>query len=135
MTTEYTVDTPTGTQTYITLSNLLTEGYPPDTAVVFYDDLVGYEGSTTIKALEDEQGRQDEHTFAASLERGLADSAAGRVSDLGDFTQYAESDRLRRLRDQVKLLQTNADRARELAEQATIELHQAIAAAMIESEQ
>lgn len=26
----------------------------------------------------------------ASLSRGLADSAAGRVQDLGDFTQYAD---------------------------------------------
>jgi len=28
----------------------------------------------------------------ASLARGLDDSAAGRVSDLGDFTQYIEDD-------------------------------------------
>jgi len=32
----------------------------------------------------------DEAAIVASIKRGLAQSAAGRTSDLGDFTQYAK---------------------------------------------
>lgn len=34
------------------------------------------------------------HPTGGPLERGLADSAAGRVVDLGDFTQYVSTERL-----------------------------------------
>lgn len=36
----------------------------------------------------------DPNCARCSIERGLADSAAGRVVDLGDFTQYAGTERL-----------------------------------------
>jgi hypothetical protein len=32
----------------------------------------------------------DKAAFDAAMARGLADSAAGRVKDLGDFTQYVD---------------------------------------------
>lgn len=41
------------------------------------------------KAMTAHQERVEEE-LRASLLRGLADSAAGRVHDLGDFTQYAQ---------------------------------------------
>lgn len=39
-----------------------------------------------------ESGTNESETLRESLKRGLADSLAGRVSDLGSFIRYAEGD-------------------------------------------